>query len=71
VRCAECGKWFSATTGTPLHKSKLDARQLVLVSLLLSQGVAARRIAETTGLTAETVALWRARFQALAQAEAR
>jgi transposase-like protein len=66
VHCSECGKWFSATTGTPLHKSKIDVRQLILISMLLSEGITVRRIAEMTELSAATIASWWLKFQAFA-----
>lgn len=65
VRCSACGKWFSATTGTPLHKVKLDPRQLVLLAYLLSLGVDTARIATAAGVDQETVRIWRLKFQAL------
>lgn len=64
VRCT-CGKWFSATTGTPLHKAKIDRRQLVLIAYLLSLGVDPARIATAAGVDPETVRIWRLKFQAL------
>jgi transposase-like protein len=65
VRCAECGKWFTATTGTALHKVKLDARQLVMLSYLLSIGVHPSMIGAAAGVDPETVRTWELKFQAL------
>lgn len=64
VHCS-CGKWFTATTGTPLHKTKLDNRQLVLIAYLLSIGVDTARIAAAAGVDPETVRMWRLKFSAL------
>lgn len=69
VQCSACGKWFSATTGTPLHKVKLDPRQLIMIAYLLSLGVDTARIAAAAGVDQETVRIWRLKFQALGNQE--
>ncbi len=70
VNCPTCGKWFTATTGTALHKAKLDPRQLVLVAYLLAVGVDLAAIAAAAGVDQETVRVWRLKFQALGRGDA-
>lgn len=64
VHCA-CGKWFSATTGTALHKIKLDNRQIVLVAYLLAIGADNATIAAAAEIDPETARMWRLKFSAL------
>lgn len=69
VSCRACGKWFSVTTGTPLHKVKLNPRQLVIVAYLLAIGVDLARIAAAAGVDVETARTWQLKFRALAPGE--
>lgn len=62
LRCRDCGRWFTWTTGTVVEDSKLDVRQLVLLILLCSAGAKADAIATATRLTPQSVRAWRRRL---------
>ena len=62
VRCAGCGKYFSATSGTFLSGVQIDFRQLVLMFYLIGIGVDDATVAAAVNLDKTTV--WRYRKQA-------
>lgn len=67
IRCAEpsCHRKFTALSGTFLNGSKLEAREVFLLALLLSLGVPARRIADQLRIDVATVRTWETKFQAI------
>ena len=67
VKCDECGKYFTALTGTFLSGCHFDFREIVLLAFMLSLGVADKQIAATLNISAENVRLWRHRFEAISQ----
>jgi len=62
IRCAACGKYFNALTGTFLSGSRLDMRRLVLLNFLLGLGLSDSKIAAIIGL--DTTNVWRYRKRA-------
>ena len=67
VRCPACGKKFTAATGTIIDGSKLEAREIYLLAVLLWLDVPARRIAEVLRIHPDTVRNWQLKFQAQAE----
>lgn len=68
VQCTACGCFFTAYSGTVLSKSGLDAREYLLLCLLLALGQGDQAIAQALGKNRETVRRWRLRLQALERA---
>ena len=67
VRCIECGKKFSASTGTMLEGSKLEPREIYLLAFYLWLKLPTRQIAELLGVDPGTVRNWDMKFKALAE----
>lgn len=67
IRCPECGKKFTAATGTILNESKLEAREIYLLAVMIWLEVPAKRIAEVLRVHPDTVRNWQMKFQALAE----
>jgi hypothetical protein len=59
VNCCQCGKTFTARTGTALAGKGLSNQEIVLLFYLLGRGESDIRIAEVIGCNRETVRLWR------------
>lgn len=62
IKCSGCGVFFTSLTGTPLHGSTLDPRELYLLQVLLELNVEAETIATIISVNKETVKRWRQRF---------
>ncbi|WP_027715837.1 hypothetical protein [Desulfuromonas sp. TF] len=67
VHCRECGKFFTATAGTALHKVQISPSQIVLIAYLLALEVDLVEISRAASVDPETVRLWRLKFAALAR----
>lgn len=67
VRCPSCGKKFTATTGTFIEGVKLEAREIILLAVLLALDVSPARIASVLRIHIDTVRNWRDRFSAMAE----
>ena len=65
IRCWNCGKYFTALTGTFLSGCHFNFREIVLLAFMLALGVDDKQIAETLKISAESVRLWRHRFAAI------
>ena len=65
VRCRECGKRFTAKTGTLLAQLKMPLEKFFLVVLLLGLKVPATETAEILKLNPDTVRIWQRKFQAI------
>lgn len=59
VNCYDCGKTFTARTGTVLAGKGLSNQEIVLLFYLFARGESDVRIAEVIGCNRETVRLWR------------
>lgn len=64
-QCKSCKRWFTATTGTFLQGSQLNARQIVLLMLLLGYQINNRDIARILSVHPDTVSLWQKKINAL------
>jgi transposase-like protein len=62
VRCDQCGKYFTALTGTFLSGCHLKFREIILLALLLALDVPDKQIAAIIKMSAENVRLWRLKF---------
>jgi transposase-like protein len=67
LSCRECGKYFTALTGTFLAGCHLDYRGVILLAVLLTLGVHDKQIAAIVGTSAENVRLWRIKFNVQAR----
>lgn len=63
VKCSECGKFFTALTGTFIAGTHMDFAEIFFLSLCLEIGLSAKSIADRMGLDPDTVRLWRDRFR--------
>lgn len=70
LRCKEagCRRFFTSLTGTILHSSKLDPREIYFLAALSALEVPAARIAVCMGIHRDTVRNWQEKFQAQAEA---
>jgi transposase-like protein len=57
-RCKSCGKWYTATTGTILHGTSMDMRQVVLLAALTALDVPLKIIARKVGMHPDSVRIW-------------
>lgn len=65
IRCYNCGKFFTALTGTILSGCHLDFRTVMLLAIFLCFGLKADFIANKLLLSSETIRLWRKKFEAI------
>jgi transposase-like protein len=56
--CNACGRQFNGTTGTPFHKVKLKAEEVLLITALVHLGVHPTGISRAVGRSKETVSAW-------------
>jgi len=63
LRCAGCGAWYTARTGTVLHGSGLDERQAVMIAVCLALGLDNQTAGRLVGVSPETVRQWRAKLK--------
>lgn len=63
-RCKQCGKWFTALTGTFLHGAQLEPEQVVLLAVLSELDVNKKVIARILDIHPDSVRLWQAKFRA-------
>jgi transposase-like protein len=62
LECPQCGRWFTAFSGTILQGCKLDEPTVYLLAVYLALGWDASRIAAALNISAETVRVWRHRL---------
>ena len=67
IRCPECGKKFTAKTGTILNETKLEAREIYLLAVLIYLEVSPPHIAAILRVHVDTVRNWQSKFQALTE----
>ena len=65
ITCDRCGKYFTALTGTFLSGCHFSFREIVLLAFLLALGVPDKQIAKILKVSAESVRLWRLKFEAM------
>lgn len=65
IRCTGCGQYYNAFTSTPLAGAKISPSQLVLLAFLTDHRWKNREIARATGLSSQSVRVWRSRLKEL------
>ncbi|WP_316348502.1 hypothetical protein [Desulfuromonas acetoxidans] len=65
LECCECGRWFSAASGTWMAGAKLAPNQVFVLAVLLSMDVDVALIASAIGASEVTVRFWRDKFMTL------
>ena len=65
VRCNQCGRFFTALSGTPLSGMQMDFRTFVLLCFCLEAGLTNAQISILIGDTADTVRAWRRKLALL------
>lgn len=65
IQCPECKVFCTAATGTILHKSEFESREIVLFAVLLELGISDKQVAGIMDCSTETVRVWRLKFRAL------
>lgn len=63
VNCHSCSAWFTWRSETPLHNKSIDERQLYLLVSMVGLNVSTAVIAESCGLSIDTVRRWIQRLQ--------
>ena len=69
IKCWNCGKYFTALTGTFLSGCHFNFGEIVLLGFMLALNVPDKQIAETLKMSVENVRLWRHRFEAIEQSK--
>jgi len=69
IKCWNCGKYFTALTGTFLSGCHFDFREIILLTFMLALKVPDKQIALTLEISEENVRLWRHRFEAIEQSK--
>ena len=64
MSCRNCGKYFTALTGTFMSGCQMDFREVLLMAFLIALGIGDRRIAAIIRMSPENVRLWRMKFNA-------
>lgn len=65
IECGQCGKWFTALTGTFLSGCHMNFQEIVLFALLIGLGVQDKEVARIMKISVESVRLWRLKFKEL------
>jgi len=69
IQCPACGSFCTAATGTIIHKSEFEQREIILLALGLELGLNDKAIAKLLACSTETVRIWRGKFKALGNAQ--
>ena len=65
LQCPECGKFYTAVTGTWMSGAKLKPNQIFVLAALVAMDVDAPLIAAAIGVSEVTVRLWIEKFKTL------
>jgi transposase-like protein len=65
IRCGNCGKFFTALTGTFLSGCHMDFRKLILLAIFLECSFPTKEIAERLHVSAETIRIWKNKFETI------
>ncbi len=65
VCCRQCGKFFTALTGSFLAGCHMTYSEVLLLAVFLHFGISPREIAGILRISPETVRLWDIKFRAL------
>jgi transposase-like protein len=69
VCCKNCGRYFTAATGTMVNGINISFRQVFLMAWCFYLGLKISQVAELCQLHADTAKLWRIKFKCLAEGE--
>lgn len=69
-QCKSCKRWFTAMTGTFLQGSQFNAREIILLMLLLGYQISVNEIARVLSIHPDTVKLWQRKINVLIDSEA-
>ena len=64
LQCSQCGRFYSATSGTLLEGAKITPAQLALLALCQALNLPITTTAGLCGVNANTIRFWRARLGA-------
>ena len=70
IRCRQCGKFFTALTGSFLTGCHMTYSEVILLAVFLHFGIHHREIARILKISTETVRLWEVKFRALGRIRA-
>lgn len=70
IQCPQCKVFCTAATGTILHKSEFDSREIVLLAVLLELAITDKQVAAIMTCSTETIRVWRLKFRALNNTQA-
>lgn len=65
IQCPTCGVFCTAATGTIIHKSEFDPREIILLAVGIEFGLTDKAIAKLLACSSETIRTWRIKFAAL------
>lgn len=65
IKCWNCGKWFTALTGTFLSGSHLTFQEVLLMVFMIGIGIEDKYITKKLCICPESVRLWRLKFKEL------
>lgn len=63
IQCHQCGKWFTALTGTIFQRTKMDFSEIMLLALFLGMDQPPKTIAGFLNEDEKTIRIWRHRFE--------
>lgn len=65
IQCPACRLFCTAATGTIIHKSEFEPREIILLAVGMEFGLTDKAIAKLLTCSSETVRTWRIKFTAL------
>lgn len=65
VQCAECGRFFTAASGTWMSGAKISPRQVMLLAALVAFGTDMETIIRVVGVSEVTVRYWIKKFSTI------
>lgn len=69
LHCKQCGKWYSAFSGTLFQECQLDERRIYILALLTELNLHKNEIARVLNINPATVRIWQAKFRAAQDAQ--
>jgi phage FluMu protein Com len=65
IQCPKCRTFSTAATGTIIHKSEFEPREIILLAVGFELKLSDKQIAKLLACSTETVRTWRLKFKAL------
>lgn len=65
IQCPTCSAFCTAATGTIVHKSEFEAREIILLAIGIELGISDKAIAKLLACSSETIRTWRLKIKAL------